>query len=168
MTPFGHVSRLYEDCPNNDTTTCLEFLQKHPPMHIRGNSDELMVFHTAWVGGMVPVHQFLLYSYLATQNLSRSILVYWIEESKYQNFTSDPLLEPLRDHPNIIFKCFNMSLTKVRTEIIVITSDIIFNFPIVTKLTPAGIRVWNPLKEGFSNFGLIIYQRINMLHYLLN
>ncbi len=117
MTPFGHASGLFADCPNNDTTKCLNFLRNHEPLLVRNTSDELIIFHTAWTGGMVPVHQFLLYSYLATQNLNKSILVYWLEAQEYENFTSNPMLAPFKDHPNIYFKCFTLSnLAKVRNR----------------------------------------------------
>jgi hypothetical protein len=115
MTPFGHAEHLYTDCPNNDTTACLEFLARTEPKQMPNTNEKLLVIHTAWAGGMVPVHQFLLYSYLATQHLNKSMLIYWLEHSKYENFTSNSLLTPFMNHPNIVFKCLNLTdLARVR------------------------------------------------------
>jgi mannosyltransferase OCH1-like enzyme len=37
------------------------------------------------------------------------MLIYWLEHSKYENFTSNSLLTPFMNHPNIVFKCLNLT-----------------------------------------------------------
>jgi hypothetical protein len=108
LTPYGKISTVQELCPINNVSKCLKFLRETRPKK-RLNDNETLILHTAWRGGIVPVHQFLLYSFLATQNLSRTILVYWIDQSTFQASLDSPLLAPFLNHPNIIFKCYNVN-----------------------------------------------------------
>jgi hypothetical protein len=107
ITPYGNISVVKQLCPLKSVSTCLKFLRETQPKK-RLYDNETLILHTAWRGEIVPVHQFLLYSFLATQNLSRTILVYWIEQTTFQSSLNSPLLAPFLNHSNIIFKCYKI------------------------------------------------------------
>ena len=105
-SPYGTLDELKVNCPLDNVSQCLTYLDTQKPRERR--LDRVLLFHTAWIGKISPVHTFLLKSFLATQDLSRSILVFWTDADSYQRINNSTFFVPFQNHPNIIFKLFDI------------------------------------------------------------